>query len=235
MKNLIDVHTHTVLSSHAYSTILENIKIAKEKELKYYGVSDHAPAITGGQNILAIGNLKIIPKYIEGIRVLRGVELNIIDINGNHDVPLKYFEHLDYAIASFHIPVIKNISLKDVTNAYLNLCDNKDVTILGHIDDERYKCDYEKVIKKCLETETLIEINDSSLRPTASRVNGENNIKEILGIAKNYQLPIIINSDAHICFDVGRIEEAMVIINSVKYPMDLIVNFNEKLIEKYFT
>jgi len=235
MKNLIDVHTHTVLSSHAYSTILENIKIAKEKELKYYGVSDHAPAITGGQNILAIGNLKIIPKYIEGIRVLRGVELNIIDINGNHDVPLKYFEHLDYAIASFHIPVIKNISLKDVTNAYLNLCDNKDVTILGHIDDERYKCDYEKVIKKCLETETLIEINDSSLRPTASRVNGENNIKEILGIAKNYQLPIIINSDAHICFDVGRIEEAMVIINSVEYPMDLIVNFNEKLIEKYFT
>jgi putative hydrolase len=234
MQNLIDVHTHSVLSTHAYSTIWENVKIAKEKGLKYCGISDHAPAITGGQHIFAISNLRIIPEFIEGVRVLKGVELNILDTNGNYDVPLNLIKRLDYTIASFHVPVVKKMTIDETTSAYLNLCNDEYVTVLGHIDDERYKCDYEKVIKRCSETNTLIEINDSSLRTTTSRVNGINNVEEILIIAKKYKLPVIINSDSHICFDVGRIEEAMELIEKVDYPRNLLINFNEDLIKKYF-
>ena len=77
-KNLIDVHTHTVLSTHAYSTLLENAKYASQINLKYLGVSDHGPAIPGGQHIFAIYNMKVIPEYIEGVRILKGVELSQI-------------------------------------------------------------------------------------------------------------------------------------------------------------
>ena len=31
MKDLIDIHTHSVSSGHAYSTLQENLQIAKEK------------------------------------------------------------------------------------------------------------------------------------------------------------------------------------------------------------
>jgi putative hydrolase len=166
--------------------------------------------------------------------VLKGVELNILDTNGNYDVPLNLIKRLDYTIASFHVPVVKKMTIDETTSAYLNLCNDEYVTVLGHIDDERYKCDYEKVIKRCSETNTLIEINDSSLRTTTSRVNGINNVEEILIIAKKYKLPVIINSDSHICFDVGRIEEAMELIEKVDYPRNLLINFNEDLIKKYF-
>ncbi|MFI3209762.1 MAG: PHP domain-containing protein, partial [Peptostreptococcaceae bacterium] len=40
MKILIDLHTHTIVSGHAYSTVEENIKSAKEKGLKYLGMSE---------------------------------------------------------------------------------------------------------------------------------------------------------------------------------------------------
>ena len=35
MKALIDLHTHTLVSGHAYSTIKENVEAAKLAGLKY--------------------------------------------------------------------------------------------------------------------------------------------------------------------------------------------------------
>ena len=40
MKPIIDLHCHTIASGHAYSTLKENIDEAKEKGLKYLGVSE---------------------------------------------------------------------------------------------------------------------------------------------------------------------------------------------------
>ena len=35
MRDLVDVHTHTIASGHAYNTMMEMIRAAQEKELKY--------------------------------------------------------------------------------------------------------------------------------------------------------------------------------------------------------
>ena len=43
MKALIDLHTHTLVSGHAYSTIKENVEAANLAGLKYIGLSEHAP------------------------------------------------------------------------------------------------------------------------------------------------------------------------------------------------
>ena len=43
MKALIDLHTHTLVSGHAYSTIKENVEAARLAGLKYIGLSEHAP------------------------------------------------------------------------------------------------------------------------------------------------------------------------------------------------
>ena len=57
MKALIDLHTHTLVSGHAYSTIKENVKAAKLAGLKYIGLSEHAPNmpasphLTGAESI----------------------------------------------------------------------------------------------------------------------------------------------------------------------------------------
>ena len=47
MKTLLDVHTHTVASGHAFSTLQEMAVAASEKGLKLLGITEHAPRHTG--------------------------------------------------------------------------------------------------------------------------------------------------------------------------------------------
>ena len=46
MKLKCDVHTHTLYSRHAYSTILENVAAAKEAGLELLGSTDHFSVTT---------------------------------------------------------------------------------------------------------------------------------------------------------------------------------------------
>ena len=41
MKTLLDVHTHTVASGHAFSTLQEMAVAASEKGLKLLGITEH--------------------------------------------------------------------------------------------------------------------------------------------------------------------------------------------------
>ena len=45
MKILLDTHTHTLASTHAYSTVLEMAKYASEAGMEAIAITDHAPAI----------------------------------------------------------------------------------------------------------------------------------------------------------------------------------------------
>ena len=43
MKTLLDVHTHTIASGHAYSSLQEMTLAAKEKGLEILGITEHGP------------------------------------------------------------------------------------------------------------------------------------------------------------------------------------------------
>jgi len=61
MRNFIDVHTHTIASGHAYTTLLENAREAANKGMRVLGVSDHGPKMPGGPHIFYFSNLRVIP------------------------------------------------------------------------------------------------------------------------------------------------------------------------------
>ena len=44
MKIIADMHTHTVASTHAYSTIKEMAEAARDAGLEYLAITDHTPA-----------------------------------------------------------------------------------------------------------------------------------------------------------------------------------------------
>ena len=78
----LDLHTHTVVSGHAYSTLNENIAAAREHGLTIYGVSDHTPKMPGSTHLFYFRNLHVVPEFVQGIRVLKGAELNVMDVEG---------------------------------------------------------------------------------------------------------------------------------------------------------
>ena len=119
-KYKIDTHTHTVSSGHAYSTVTENAKYAASIGLEIIGMTDHAPKMPGSCGYLHFLNLRILPEYIEGVRVLKGIELNILDSTGKVDMSERILKNLDIAIASIHLPCIDPKSEEDFTETLIN-------------------------------------------------------------------------------------------------------------------
>ncbi|MBE0451654.1 MAG: phosphatase [Clostridia bacterium] len=232
-QNLLDLHTHTVSSGHAYSSLLENIRAAKAKGMKIIGVSDHGPMMPGGAHRFYFHNLKILPEIIEGIRVLKGAEVNILDESGEIDIKGKVHTILDYAIASLHIPCFENLEKIGNTNALINAMKHPVVKIIGHPDDSRYPMDYEKLVLAAIENHVLIEINNSSLWPTATREGAHENYKTLLAYCKKHNAAVIIGSDAHFSEHVGAMEEAVIMLEAMDFPSQLIANFNEPLFWEY--
>lgn len=234
MKAILDLHTHTIVSGHAYSTVQENIEAAKKIGLKYLGMSEHAPSMPGGPHPFYFQNIYVIPKEVDGVRVLKGIEGNIIDFDGNIDVTDEMTLHLDYIIASLHSPCLKGGTKEENTNAYLKAMNHPKVKIIGHPDDSRFIFDKEIVIKNAKEKNILIEINNSSLKPDSFREGSRENIIELLRLCKKYNVRVVLGSDAHISYDVGKFIYNGSIIDEVNFPKELVINYHEEQIKEFF-
>ncbi len=62
MKYLIDTHTHTIASGHAYSTLDENVLCAARKGLEAIAITDHAPMMAHTTCHAYFANLHVVPK-----------------------------------------------------------------------------------------------------------------------------------------------------------------------------
>ena len=234
MKAIIDLHTHTIVSGHAYSTVQENIEAAKKAGLKYLGMSEHGPTLPGGPHPFYFQNIYVIPKEVDGIRILKGVEANIIDFDGNLDVTNAMALHLDYMIASLHTPCLEGGSKEENTNTYLKAMDHPKVKIIGHPDDDRFIFDKEAIVKKAKEKNILLEINNSSLKPDTFRQGARENIIELLELCKKYKVRVVLGSDAHISYDVGKFPYNGNLIEEVNFPKELVINYHEDQIVEFF-
>ena len=234
MKPLLDLHTHTIVSGHAFSTVKENIEFAVKRGIKYLGISDHACNMPGGPHRFYFQNMKVIPNEVDGVRVLKGIEGNIIDFDGNLDVDEELMLGIDYIIASLHTSCINHGNKDENTNAILNVMDIEKVKIIGHPDDSRFPLDYKKIVLKAKEKNILLEINNSSLNPNSFREGAYENLKEMLHLCKEHNVKVIMGTDSHICYDIGIFDNCEKILRDVDFPMNLIINYNEDEIIKFF-
>ena len=233
MKYVLDAHTHTIASGHAYSTIMENAAYAAEAGLELLGITDHAPAMAGGTQPSYFLNFSTIPREISGVEIYMGAELNIMDYDGNIDLDEFYLQRMDYAIASLHPPCIPFGTMEENTNAVLKAMENPYVKILGHPGDPRYPIDCRAIVDKAVETETLIEINDASLIPNGFRKGSEVYIGEILKLCQKKNFPVILASDAHFATHIGKFDNALRIINEAGFPEELIINRSKELFKNF--
>lgn len=226
MDYLMDLHTHTIASGHAYSTISEMIDTAAQKGLKLFGITEHAPAMPGTCNELYYLNFRVIPRHQQGMQILLGSEVNIIDLDGSMDFDDKMLDIMDLVIASMHTPCLTPGSREENTRAYLNVMNHPKVTIIGHPDDGRYPIDAEAFVKEAKETKTVIEVNNNSLNPRGFRQNSKENYKTILKYCEKYEVPVVVNSDAHICYDVANFGYAKRFFQEIDFPKELVLNFD---------
>ncbi len=230
MKIIADLHTHTLVSKHAFGTINEMITTAIDKNLLALAITDHSPYSQDGGTTVYFKSIKYLPKNIHGLTLLPGVEMNIMNYDGKIDLDIETLKNLDFNIASYHKNIIAPSSIEEHTNGYEKIIKNEYVDCLGHIGNPKYKFNMEYIIKLCKEHNKLIEINSSS---PLSRKGSEPICKEIAQLCKKFELNIVVTSDAHSTYQLGDFRDAINILKSVNFPDDLVLNADYDRLIKY--
>lgn len=233
MKNVLDSHTHTIASGHAYNTIYEMAHAASEKGLELLGITEHSLKMPGTCHEYYFMNLRMLPRKMCGIEVMFGTEVNIMDYDGALDMEQKLLEQMDVVIASLHTPCIRPGTREENTRAYLKAMENPAVNIIGHPDDSRYPVDYEALVLGAKEHGMLIELNNGSLHPLGARQDPLPNDVRLLELCRKYGVMVIQNSDAHCADEVGNHQFTDLLLEEMDFPQELVVNRSVELYKSF--
>lgn len=208
-------------STHAYNTVDENAAYAAQTGLQAIAVTDHGPAMPDAPHLWHFYNLAVLPRVINGVTVLKGAEANIIDFDGNLDLDDISYKRLEWINASFHTPSCQPGTVAEHTRAYLNVAKNPHVDVIAHSGTEAFRYDYETGIKAFKEYGKLVEINEASQRV---RKGAAENCAEIARLCKKYEVPIVVNSDAHYKTSLGVYPNSLQMLEEIGFPEKLIIN-----------
>lgn len=229
-----DLHTHTVASGHATGTIEEMADAAKNAGLEIYGITDHAVTMPGTCSMEYFEDMVENKKQFEGIDVLYGVELNIIDYDGTVDMDNSILKKMDVVIASIHAGIgYEPGYIDENTAAVIGAIRNPYINIIGHPDDGNIPLNYSAVIEEAINNNTIIEINNNSLTSGCWRGNTRENIRRILELCKKNDYPVLIDSDAHCVENVGRHVESVRFLKENEFPRELILNYYPERLKKF--
>lgn len=224
MKIVADTHVHSCASSHAYSTVLENLQAAKAAGLAYLAVTEHGPQMPDAPHLWHVTNLHELPDSWEGVQLLRGVEANILDEEGALDIPENLLASLDWVIASMHLSCFAPGEEERHTRAWLQVADNPHVDVIGHCGDQRYRFDYERVIPVFGQKGKIVEINNNSFYV---RPGSRENCVRIARLCMEHRVPVVVSSDSHFCAKVGRFETALAMLEEIGFPQELVLNASQ--------
>ena len=220
MRHCSDLHIHTLASHHAYSTLLENVTYAQKAGLSLIAITDHAYGAPDSGNTWHFGNQVVWPRVMEGVTVLRGAEVNIMDMDGRIDMTQGDLECLDYAIVSLHPYCVKPAGRDAHLHALMAALENPLLHTIGHPADVHFELDFDALARFAAKKGKRVEINEHAMRFDAVF---EMNVS-LLAACRKYQCPVVLSTDAHVCFEVGRYPKTDQLLKEADFPEELIWN-----------
>lgn len=247
MKLKADYHIHSTYSknNHGKSTIEEIVQRAIDVGLKEIAVTDHGPGhlffgirkkdISKAKNEI----IELRKKYPQ-IKILFGVEANILSYEGDIDLNDELNELCDIILCGYHLGVkyksfsdfwnfyvlnflakfSKNLHEKQKvknTEAVVNALNRNKIDILTHPGD-KISVDIDKVAYAAEQNNTKLEISNHH-----DHLNSE----EIKTAAK-YDVRFLINSDSHIKENIGKFEKALKEATDAELDLNRIINLSVK-------
>jgi DNA polymerase (family X) len=165
IKGDLQVHTNW---TDGQNSIKEMAEAAKKVGLEYIVVSDHSKtlAMTGGLDEKDLEKqakeIDQVNKELDGITVLKGVELNILK-DGSLDISDDALRELDVVGAAAHAYL--DMTREEMTQRVMKAIENPRLDILLHPTGRQIKrreavqLDMEKIITLAKETDTILDID----------------------------------------------------------------------------
>jgi putative hydrolase len=244
-KIIADYHTHTKYS-FAAGSIYDNARAARQVGLETLGIADHGPANWGHfglTNLTTFEKIIVETKAVEAelpeMKILAGVEANIISYDGDLDIPLTLQRKLDQVLAGFHLTVFpKNVAegLKyagqltlgklspawrqkarnDNTKAVIEAVYRNEIDIITH-PGLKISIDTPELARACARTDTALEINSK---------HGAESVAFIKAAAQE-GVRFAIGSDAHHPRQVGRLQSGVRAAQAAGLQAEQIINVIE--------
>ncbi|MEQ4923650.1 phosphatase [Proteus hauseri] len=218
----VDLHAHTIASTHAYSTVSEYFQQAKKKGIKLFAITDHGPDMADAPHEWHFSNLPVIPRIIDDVGILYSIEANIKNIKGETDCSEKMSKKLDIVLAGFHEPVMGSLGLVDNTKALIATMASGIVQIITHPGNPKYPIDIKEVAQVAASSNVALEMNNSSF--IHSRVGSEKNCIEIAKAVRDAGGLIALGSDSHIASSLGNFDQVLKVLAQIDFPAERILN-----------
>ena len=172
-----------------------------------------------------------LPEIVNGIRLFRGAEVNIMDFAGTIDLDLTTLQRLDFVIASYHCECISPGTIEENTAGLLAAIKNPFIDCIGHCGNPAYPIDIPTIVSACCQYGKLIEINASSFR---IRPGSEDICRKVASECIRQKVNLLISSDAHFRDNIGNHEEAIQLLEALDCPEELIINTSKERLLSYF-
>jgi putative hydrolase len=227
MKLTADYHTHTVFS-HGIGSIEDNVKAAIDAGLETISITDHSIGhVLYGVKKSKLGDYineidRVKRKYENTIAVRAGLELNIIGLDGSIDMPENC--KLDTVILGYHkAAMCRNVKtawtffagkdVEKITQSYVLAIQKGGIDIISH-PGYGVPVDYTKLAAACGDYGTLFEINE---KHTDLRVEDISKL----------DAKFVVSSDAHSPGSVGKVPNALLLIEKAGLDINRVVNVQE--------
>lgn len=215
----VDFHSHSFFSNCGIHTHIELLTRAKELGLKGLAITDHGPAL----------NSRITPPFfdrlknpINGIKLLKGMECNIVDNSGTIDLPLRYCKFLDLVLLGLHPNIARGQSRETYTEMMLTALEkNPWVDIVTHPDEKDYPLDYQTVAVHAKKYGIALELNNSKLLHDRT---SPAEMTKLITACKVTGCSVALGSDAHALEEIGLDDAIRPFLTQLKFPDDLLVN-----------
>ena len=225
-KYLLDGHVHSIASGHAYNTFEELAETARTRGLSHFCLTEHGPAMPGSAGYIYFANMRVLPKTVGGVRILHGIEANIIDYEGTLDIPEKALPRMDVISASLHDVCMKPGNKEQNTTAVLSVIEKPYVDFLCHLGNPVFPLDFEAVLQAAKAHDKMIEINNASF---FVRKGCAQNCVNIARRCAELDIPMIVGSDTHYRYDLGYFPYADKCLTLAGVPDELIVNLDPRM------
>jgi len=192
-----DLHAHSTWTD-GVATIEEMAAAAKKRGLKYLAITDHSKRVSMAGGLTAAGvrrqwdEIDRLNKRLKGIRVLKGIEVDILE-RGGLDLPDDVLAEADWVVASVHYG--QNQPREKITQRIVEALENPHVSVLGHptgrmlLERRPYEVDLDAVLRAAKDHGKMLELNAHPMRLDLDDV--------ACAAAKALGVPIVIATDAH--------------------------------------
>jgi DNA polymerase (family X) len=192
-----DLQMHTT-ASDGRNSIEEMGESARKLGYEYIALTDHSKAVTVAngmdekRTLEQIKNIRAAQKRVEGIRLLAGIECDILK-NGKLDLDDEVLAQLDVVVASIHSYM--NLTRAEMTERLLTAIENPYTQIIAHptgrliMRREPYEYDMEKILEAAKRNGVVMECNAYPDRLDLNDVH--------LRMAKKHGVKIVISTDSH--------------------------------------